>query len=729
MGEPSENSSAQSAKHNGPHNRKRTYLCYACIISIILTLVAMNTLMRYPATSKIIEENFPQWEGETEKPTTTFIMKLIATYRTTTQISITPEGSYQTAQTERNMDFEDDLTQQPTCKFPHLTVDDPSIKKYLKEHSPLRCASMENWVYTQNGKFYIDKRSETKYGPISCTYFHIYRKDDDRWDELKLTNIVNGSTLPGDVFRVECDGAQIGKKYYKNLHVGVAYNRTLHERKVTTETPKLPLNVYIYLLDSMSRINFIRKLPKFYKLLTEDMEAVVMEGFNVVGDGTPWTMIPVTTGHFQTELYEGRKRFTNASYLDDWPLLFYDYRNAGYITSYAEEQPQFSFFSYKLKGFKRPPVDHYLRPFEQAIEWVRKDHRPYCLGENPRSLILCDWWREHQDMYKKSNIRTFSTLFSSETSHDDYNMVQVMDQHWQRKFREQFNAGYFNDTLLIIMGDHGRRFGDVRQTQTGKTEEKLPFLAMILPKWFKTVNPKSFKNLQQNSKRLVTPFDIYETLKAVINYTEDGGNGKVTERGISLFKAIPLERTCEDAYIRPHFCSCLAWVAVDDTSAEVTNAVKFIMSKINAELQAAGNACSELKIDKMISAKRLYPNEKLMAFKQSADYDNIFPDLTADANLTMIMYQLRFTVSPSGADFEVSIDYYKTLAEYRLSLDSISRLNMYGNQPHCILETHQHLRQFCYCVDLLNEKSHLLNETLIDQPDEDFATNTTLSPS
>lgn len=87
-------------------------------------------------------------------------------------------------------------------------------------------------------------------------------------------------------------------------------------------------------------------------------------------------------------------------------------------------------------------------------------------------------------MYNASGIRTFSMLFSAETSHDDYNMVQVLDEHWERKFRQQFDAGYFNDTLLIIMGDHGRRFGAVRQTQSGKTEEKLPFLAVIVPTWF-----------------------------------------------------------------------------------------------------------------------------------------------------------------------------------------------------------------------------------------------------
>src|SRR6185437_13244672 len=82
----------------------------------------------------------------------------------------------------------------------------------------------------------------------------------------------------------------------------------------------LNMNVMIYSFDSISRINFIQKLPKFYTFLTKNMNAYVMEGFNAVGDGTLWALIPLYTGHFQTELPEARKRFSNASYLDQRPF-------------------------------------------------------------------------------------------------------------------------------------------------------------------------------------------------------------------------------------------------------------------------------------------------------------------------------------------------------------------------------------------------------------------------
>jgi len=457
--------------------------------------------------------------------------------------------------------------------------------------------------------------------------------------------------LLGEAFIADCTA---GTYRYRNLHAGVPVIAELHRNQsADTQVAKLDLNVYIYLMDSLSRVNFVRKLPRFYKFLVEEMDAVVMTGFNTVGDGTPWSMIPVTTGHFQTELYEARKRFTNASFVDGWPLVFKDYKQAGYITSYGEEQPQFSFFSYKLKGFNKLPVDHYLRTFLLAANTEAKHHKPYCLGDQPRSIALCHWWAQQQDIYAAER-RTFSIVFSSETSHDDYNLVQVLDEHWERTFREQLHRGYFNNTL-IIMGDQGRRFGAVRQTQSGKTDEKLPFLAVVVLPSFRARYPDAYRNLQINTRRLVTPFDLHTTLKHVINFTTPG-RGDVMQRGISLMNEIPAERTCAHAWIKPHFCSCLVWTDLDVDATGVRDAAAYVVERINRLNEDAGGSCAPLRLDRIVSARMLKPSESMLAFKESADYDNISPDLSADVATPNVLYQLRFTTVPSGADYEASLN-------------------------------------------------------------------------
>lgn len=48
--------------------------------------------------------------------------------------------------------------------------------------------------------------------------------------------------------------------------------------------------------DSLSRNTFIRKLPKSYDYIKSQLNSVVLEGYNIVGDGTPQAIIPILTG-------------------------------------------------------------------------------------------------------------------------------------------------------------------------------------------------------------------------------------------------------------------------------------------------------------------------------------------------------------------------------------------------------------------------------------------------
>jgi len=290
-------------------------------------------------------------------------------------------------------------------------------------------------------------------------------------------------------------------------------------------------------------------------------------------------------------------------------------------------------------------------------------------------------------------------MFSSETSHDDYNYVQTYDEHWERTFGSLYRENYFNDTILIIMGDHGRRFGAVRQTQTGKLEEKLPFLVIVTPPWFRKNYPLSDANLKTNQGRLVTVFDLYETFRHVLTFTEDGGMGNLSNRGISLFKEVPASRTCADAQIKAHFCSCLDWIEERDLANKIVlNAAKQVIDYFNKQNLEVAGKCANLTLGKMISARMLKPNDKLLAFKESLDFDNYTPNLSADKELHSVLYQIRFTTEPGGGDWEASLTYFLKLSTFGMSYDDISRLNAYHHQAQCVINTHQHLRTFCYCL-------------------------------
>jgi hypothetical protein len=74
---------------------------------------------------------------------------------------------------------------------------------------------------------------------------------------------------------------------------------------------------------------------------------------------------------------------------------------------------------------------------------------------------------------------------------------------------------YSNNTVFIILEDHGSRYGLYRQTLQGKLEERLPALFILVPPKLLENFPYIKKNLEINRKRLVTAFDLHETILSI----------------------------------------------------------------------------------------------------------------------------------------------------------------------------------------------------------------------
>lgn len=70
----------------------------------------------------------------------------------------------------------------------------------------------------------------------------------------------------------------------------------VNENKKVTENSDEKMNVLMFGLDSMSHLSYRRKLPLTYKYLKEELNAVVMDGYNIVGDATTAALIPMLTG-------------------------------------------------------------------------------------------------------------------------------------------------------------------------------------------------------------------------------------------------------------------------------------------------------------------------------------------------------------------------------------------------------------------------------------------------
>lgn len=214
-------------------------------------------------------------------------------------------------------------------------------------------------------------------------------------------------------------------------------------------------NVLMYGFDSLSRLALMRKMPLTYEYLTEELGGDVLEGYNIVGDGTPQALIPLLTGFTELELPETRKRKKNSEYVNVYPMIWKEYEKYGYVTSFNEDVPNIGTFSYRLNGFNEQPTDHYMRLYYLAIEDDLRTFKRLCVGSKKRHQVMLDYTKYF--MRKHVDRPRFAFSFHGELSHDSINLIGLADNDVKQWMRELKLTGLLDDTILIFMSDHGNR--------------------------------------------------------------------------------------------------------------------------------------------------------------------------------------------------------------------------------------------------------------------------------
>lgn len=171
-----------------------------------------------------------------------------------------------------------------------------------------------------------------------------------------------------------------------------------------------------------------------------------------------------------------------------------------------------------------------------------------------------------------------------------------------------------------------------------------------------------------------------------------------SSRAISLFKPIPKTRSCADAYIEPHWCSCLSLHFVNATLPVIKRAAAAIVERINAYTQDE-RMCSRLALANVSWAGKLMPHQTLLRFKQNLDLDGYLADLRSSTStkITKELYQLQVIVTPGQSIFEASLEHDLITDKFNVNISDVSRINMYGKQAECIMERNPDLRKFCFC--------------------------------
>lgn len=559
------------------------------------------------------------------------------------------------------------------CKMPKTNPFSADIMKYMKKTPKIRCRGID-WVDCIGSKCYVIKKILDLAPTVECFYRDLIYITDNEYYLEKPVRIKGNDKyimLRSDHVHVYC---------MTNITFPFSWNPNwrgwktgLRDVKVVYKpNPLDSFNVLILCLDSVSHGHFLRKLPLSYSFLTQELGAVVLNSYNVLGDGTPASLFPILTGKSELEMLDTRK-INKGMYFNPREFLFEKLHLEGYRTAYFEDSATSGSFQHRYNGFKYPPADHYLRPlFLQATEKL-------CVGGVPRHALLLNITLQ----FIKGADKRFCFTFI------DSNLIASIEDDLSAFLKAIKVNGILENTVFFLMAGHG--YTKFRTIYQEKIEERLPFMTILLPERVK----RSVKlTLRANADVLTTPFDIHTTiLDAVgLNHLRNIYRvpGSDLPRGLSLLESIPQTRSCAEADVLAHWCACLQRVNVSQSEPIYMRVANEFCAFINSFV-AENAMCAKREISCIEWVVRQKHHDQVLKLETDEGYSK-------SVEPSVEYYQLKIIMSPGRAMFEGTVVYLRNRNHFMVLENEVSRVNAYGDESKCVGKTHPHLSKYCYCV-------------------------------
>ncbi|XP_031843546.1 uncharacterized protein LOC116431792 isoform X2 [Nomia melanderi] len=572
---------------------------------------------------------------------------------------------------------------------------DPAITRFIHKEKPISCEHGDHLplVDSNNTAVFVNPEAiqhfYNKSEDLDCCWRPFWRmKDEDNIITFgsECFSFKNSAAVKAEFVKIECSRDK--EVIYKDYHVFLPRFRSVEQKY---QNPKFvnsrseKLSVLVIGLDSVSRLNFHRMMPKTVEAL-QKLGAVEMLGYTKVADNTYPNLVPVLSGLSEGELHDVCWQRKNKTF-DECPFIWKNFSAAGYRTIFGEDACAMTTFNYLKPGFREQPTDYYLRPFciasEKDIGNTHKLNANLCVGTRKTFDNLLHYSQKTASQFTKEPY--FGFFWQASLTHDYFNYPQLGDDSYHDLIKYLSEEQLLNRTALIVMSDHGMRWGDFRETYQGRMEDSLPFLFIVLPNWWKDKYQIAWANLRKNSRSLTTGFDLHKTLFDLMeskNLAEPILKDRFRvlssttnlPRGISWFLPIPDYRTCGMAGIASHWCMCHSSTDVSLTDQHLQDKAVFLVKELNQMLKKFAQ-CAVLKLKEIRAAK---------AWKDNGEKSDL------------IDYTITIQTEPGDAIFEGTVrNRVKDNTTDKL-VGSVSRLNAYGKQSACVDEFN--MRLYCYCL-------------------------------
>ncbi|KAL4218978.1 hypothetical protein ACF0H5_021564 [Mactra antiquata] len=446
------------------------------------------------------------------------------------------------------------------CEMPMLDPFDPKQMKNVRKVDPIKCHERHNPVFVDDKNIVQFNKTvlgylELKSSQIKCICQKIVRanysdNDVNLSEELTCTPPYNVSS---DFFKIKCRTSD--NKVIVDTILTKVFRTSWDFRSVRDDF----YNVILFGIDSVSRNDAQRQIPFTVKYLKE-LGAIEMLLHNRIGGHSFDNILPLITGHFANHVDIPYYDVVGERF-EHFPFIWKNMSENYYATFHAEDVLGFNTFNFQKEGFSTQPTTHYMRPFWQmdydsrpnTLFWKESTtsyNKRRCLVNKPKYLIQIEYLKQFIHTYR--DVRKFAMSHINDLAHEDVNELHQAEGHLLDFLKWLKSSDNLENTFLIVYSDHGPR--GQSSTHQSTMETNLPFLCIVPPKNLTKKYPDVITNLQRNAQLLTTHFDLYATLRDIVlrNYgTPSVYYVNDRPRGISLFRNIGKQRSCQGLYPKP----------------------------------------------------------------------------------------------------------------------------------------------------------------------------------
>ncbi|KAI6238834.1 hypothetical protein M3Y99_00640300 [Aphelenchoides fujianensis] len=454
------------------------------------------------------------------------------------------------------------------CRFPILIKDEPDLLPAVDHYVEAECPAPKKPVLVEQlhtGELLVGRRFLSK-GPKNFTCYAQELSGALRPKNMQLNFVGDFIELPynkrvyveKDQFYVQCKEPS-GKILFEDAFTNIPYKERLHPPQLDGT---LNFSVALLILDSNSRNQFFRHAPQTVKFMREN-GFQILHGYNKVADNSAVNLLPLLAGktfdlkkHGIQHLIRPDMELTPAMIKEDvW-------KHANMFTKLMKERGcstlwnddimvgKLGLLNYdQFKGFYQPVADYFFRPYYEYL-YQKQDARKACVNGRLITRRMLEIWERFSTKYAREC--HFAFTFLTALTHDNANAVELLDQNIYDALLRMKYKGVFDNTVVVVMGDHGQRMSEVQHTYSGRIEERMPLMSIYFPEKFRRAYPEKLRNFMINKNRFVSNYDMHETFRELL-HLEEAGRQPV---GLSLFHEIPNDRLCNDTRVVHHHCTC-----------------------------------------------------------------------------------------------------------------------------------------------------------------------------